>query len=81
MAYFSTEKIRRAQFRLDRRLIEMDAHFHVKRDFCECCRQFFRGAIENHLKEKHDLKCDQCRDFDTDRCPYRIEVATVWKVI
>lgn len=81
MAYFSTEKIRRAQFRLDRRLIEIEDHFHVKRQFCECCRRSFTGEIGDHLKEEHDLKCDRCPDFDTVHCPYRSEVATVWKVI
>jgi len=81
MAHSSSRKIQRKEARLQKRLEEIDKHLHVKRGFCECCRREYRGEIEEHLKKDHSFKCDSCRDFDTGRCPYRKEVATVWKII
>lgn len=76
-------KIELTQARLHRRMREIEKHFHVKaKTKCLCCGELFQGEIEDHLRKKHWNRCGMnCRDFDTDRCPYRPEVASVWNII
>ncbi len=79
-----SKRIMRTQQRLERRMDQICRRAHVEpRAFlegCVCCRENLQSnsSIDEHLEKHHNKsECQICSDFDTDRCPWKLEMRSL----
>ena len=74
-----SRRIHYAKLKAMRREEEREKHFHVQpKWFCVCCHTNTREDLHDHLTEKHKSCRSNCKDFDTDRCPFKPEMWSVF---